>query len=556
MDWLFAPLGWLFARRRQWRERVGRVLLRTGRHFYVALAVICALAGAWDQFVRPFSAALSNASFDWLMSHRPVPYRADPGIVVLDIDEASLAEMSARYGRWPWPRQVLAQVAANLESHGAQAVVFDILFADPDTQNPQSEATFDRYVKGSRVSFFPILRLNPQDDGESAITLSMLNFAVQDPQARAAQIQPSHTIALLPPYFKSIYDTARMGTHNVYPDVDNVVRWHRNYEVLAGYRIPSLPYRMAQALHWPAPRQPRSLINWPRGQAPYTTIPFVKALQAAEGGHGAFFSALAGKIVLIGSTAPSLNDIKATPVDHLHPGVYVLATAIDNTRHGSFLRPLKPLVIWMLEVLLLVPAAYLFAHTELSQITARGFVVIPTVLLTISLLSVSVSNVLADLSVPTALVLTYFAIATVFERQQANFVFGIAIFAPTAAERATQLQIACLPGSLTRHQVLELVQRSAEPIKLWRPPELGLGSHWVAQGWVVWRWTPRAAGDAAASQISTVEGIALHWIDVQAGDTDGTFSVAQAISRAGAAAAGARRCSPDAPRRGNIGVSA
>lgn len=537
-DWLFAPLGWLFARHREWRDPIGRMLLRTGKYFYVLLAVTCLLAGGWDQFVHPLSRSLSNASFDWLMKHRPIPYVADRGIVVLDIDEASLGEMSARYGRWPWPREVLAQVAANLESHGAQAVVFDILFADPDTRNPESEAAFDRFVKASRVSFFPILRLNPQDDGDSEIRLSMLNFASVEPHEDAGKIQPARTVALLPPYFKSIYDSARMGTHNVYPDADNVVRWHQNYEALAGYRIPSLPYRMAEGLHWPLPQHPRGLINWPRGETPYTTIPFVRALQAAQGGNDAFFAALAGKIVLIGSTAASLNDIKATPVDALHPGIYVLATAIDNTRHASFLRPLPPLVIWLVELLLLAPMTYMFVLTELSQVTARGFFAIPTALLGISLLSVSVSNLLADLSVPIAMVLTYFTFATAFEKQQANFLFGIGIFAPTAAEQARQLQIACLPGSFSRDRVLELVERCDEPIKLWRPTELGLGSHWVAQGWVLWRWTPRAADAGTGSKTTTVGGVALRWIDVQTGGSDNTFSVARAISMAAAGAAG------------------
>ena len=535
-DWVLAPLAWLFAHYRRLRDPVGRMLLRTGKHFYVVLAVTCLLVGGWDQFVHPFSRSLSNASFDWLMKHRPIPYVADPGIVVLDIDEASLGEMSARYGRWPWPREVLAQVAAKLESHGTQAVVFDILFADPDTRNPESEAAFDRFVKESRVSFFPILRLNPLDDGESEIRLSMLNFASVEPRESGVKLQPARTIALLPPYFKSIYDSSRMGTHNVYPDGDNVVRWHQNYEALAGYRIPSLPYRMAEVLHWPLPQRPRGLINWPRGATPYRTIPFVQALQAAQGGNDAFFAALAGKVVLIGSTAASLNDIKATPVDEMHPGIYVLATAIDNTRHASFLRPLPPLVIWLVELLLLVPSTYMFMRTELSQVTARGFVAIPTALLGISLLSVSVSNLLADLSVPIAMVLTYFTIATIFEKQQTNFSFGIGIFAPSAAEKATQLQIACLPGSFTRHRVLELLERCEEPIKLWRPAELGLGSHWVAQGWVLWRWTPREDANVAGtgSQTTAVDGVALRWIDVQAADPDNTFSVARAVSKAAA----------------------
>ena len=276
-DWLLKPLGWLFARRPEWRDAVGRALLRIGYRYYWVLALVFALAGAWDQFGHPFNRELSHASFDWLMRHRPIPYLPDRDIVVLDIDEASLAALSPRYGRWPWPREVLAEVASRLEAAGAQAVMFDILFADPDVANPRSEAAFDRYVAASRVSFYPVVRLNPANDGRSRIPLSLLNFAVRDPATTGADANGSRTVAILPPYFKSIYDSTRAGTNNVYPDEDNVVRWYPNYETLAGYRIPSLPYRMAQALGWPLPTEPRNLLNWPRSAAPYRSIGFADA---------------------------------------------------------------------------------------------------------------------------------------------------------------------------------------------------------------------------------------------------------------------------------------
>jgi adenylate cyclase len=533
---MFAPLRWLFAWRPQWRDVVGRLLLRFGKRFYVVLAIVFALVGAWDQFVHPFSNALSNASFDWLMRHRPIPYRADPDIVVLDIDEASLAALAGTYGRWPWPRQVLAQVAGKLESNRAQAVVFDILFADPDVQNPASEQAFDRYVSASRRSFFPILRLNPSDDGESQITLSMLNFASRDPLVPSARAHATRTIALVPPYFKSIYDSARVGTHNVYPDADNVVRWYANYEAVAGYRIPSLPYRMAQVLGWPLPQHARGLLNWPRGLTPYRTISFVDAFHATATGDERFFAQLAGKIVMIGSTAPSLNDIKATPVDSQEPGIYALATAIDNTRHGSFLRPLGALVVWIVELLLLVPAAYVFTHTEMSQVASRSLVAVPTVLLAISLLSVSVSEHLADLSVPTALVLSYFAIATLFETQHHDFACGMGVFAPTAGERAAlRLQVACLPKSLGRDEVIRVLRETEPPAKVWRPAELGLGARWGSQGWVLWRLAPPGSSSDTGNAVPTtlVGGIVLRWIEVGlGGGADGQFALAGAISRA------------------------
>jgi CHASE2 domain-containing sensor protein len=533
-EWWSRPIAWLFARRPDWRDSSGRILLRVGNHFYVLLAILFALTGAWDQFVAPINPQLSDASFDWLMRNRPVAYKPDPDIVVLDIDEASLAGLSAQFGRWPWPRQVLADVAARLESAGARAVAFDILFADPDLANPASEQAFDRYVAGSRNSFFTAVRLNPKNDAQSQITVSKLNFAERDPDVPDAKVDRRRTIALLPPYFKSIYDTTRTGTINVALDADKEVRWYYNYETLGGYRIPSLPYRMAQALGWRLPAQ-RSLINWPKGATPYRTFSFADVQRAAQNRDEAFYRQFAGKIVLIGSTAPGLNDIKATPVDHAYPGIYLLATVIDNTKNRGFLRPLGRAWLFGAELLMLAGSVRLFSRTERSSAVAKYFVIIPVALAAISLLSVSVSNVLIDLSVPAAVFIGYFGIATIFETNSHAFQSGTGPFAPTPREVATgRLQVACLPASLPQSAVTAMLMRPGCPIKLWTPQKAGLGKHWNGQGWVVWRWsTPAAPAEPSKTAAAGPPDLDVRWYDVPApGANGGAFCLAHAIAAA------------------------
>src|SRR5215475_13182794 len=98
IDWLLRPLGWLFARRPDWRDAFGRVLLRLDKRFYWLLALLLALIGSWNIFGHPIDTQLARESFDWLMRQRPAGYRADPQVVVLNIDEASLAAMNAEYG--------------------------------------------------------------------------------------------------------------------------------------------------------------------------------------------------------------------------------------------------------------------------------------------------------------------------------------------------------------------------------------------------------------------------------------------------------------------------
>jgi CHASE2 domain-containing sensor protein len=539
-DWWLTPIAWLFAHRPDWRDALGRLLLRVGNRFYYLLAVVFALIGAWDQFAQPFHKQLSNASFDWLMSHRPIAYRPDSDIIVLDIGEASLAALAPEYGRWPWPREILAQVASAAEAAGAQAIVFDILFSDPDVANPRSDGAFDRYVAASRGSFYSAVRLNPKNDAASQITLPMLNFAQPLPGAAArkpARANAPQTVALLPPYFKSIYDSTRVGITNIEPDQDNVVRWYVNFEDLGGYRIPSLPYRLAQVHGWPLPTQPHSLINWPRGAAPYRTIEFVAAYNASRQHDAAFFAPFAGKLVLLGSTAPSLNDVKATPVSRLTPGIYLLASAIDNTKHNSFLRTLHPAGFWLIEVLLLAAAVRLFARSDRATGVLKYAVIVPALLLIISLASISVSNLLMDLSVPTALVLAYLTFAKVFQANSHSFASGTGAFAPTAREWAAgRLQAACLPATVPRHNITPLLIRPGCPIKLWEPLGTGFGKQWTAQGWVLWRCLTPDAEDKSVPRVAGApdgQPLELRWHDVaQVRAQDGSFPVAQSIVEA------------------------
>src|SRR5580704_3834857 len=528
-DWLLKPLGWLFARHPDWRDAIGRLLLSIGHSYYWGLAVVFALFGGWNLVGHPFDNQLAHDSFDLLMRQRPIAYPADADVVVLDIDEASLAAMSSQYGRWPWPREVLGRVAAKMEAAGARAIIFDILFADEDVANPGSEAAFDRYVRSSDRSFFPAVRLNPADDGASQITLSMLKFAQPDAASAASQVNAQRTVALMTPYFKSIYDGARVGTNNIYPDADNVVRWYSSFETLAGYRIPSLPYRVAQVLGWPLPHQAHNLINWPKGAAPYRTFGFARVLEAVRGGDATFLAQFSGKVVVVGSTAPELNDIKATPMDSRYAGINVLATVIDNIKNGRFLRPLSPGWIWGLELLMLVASAELFTRTNQALTVAKYFFIVPAVLLAVSLLSVSVSDWLVDLSVPAAVVLGYFTFAKLFDTNLRGFVAGTGPYAANAREAAGRLQIACLPATVSREQVLELVSERGSSIKLWEPEAAGLGKLWAAQGWVIWRWQP-------PTDTTPGKGVDIEWQEVALIDTAGdAFPLAATIAHAAGA---------------------
>ena len=64
----------------------------------------------------------------------PLRHLSQPSAVpvIIDIDEESLA----RYGQWPWPRYLVADLVDRLASKGVASIGLDIMFAEPDRTSP------------------------------------------------------------------------------------------------------------------------------------------------------------------------------------------------------------------------------------------------------------------------------------------------------------------------------------------------------------------------------------------------------------------------------------
>ena len=75
-----------------------------------------------------------ETTFDFFQQLHPRQAPADLPIRIIDIDEASLAEL----GQWPWSRHVMATIARRLTELGAAAVAFDVLFPEPDRLSPSA----------------------------------------------------------------------------------------------------------------------------------------------------------------------------------------------------------------------------------------------------------------------------------------------------------------------------------------------------------------------------------------------------------------------------------
>ncbi|MGI9134918.1 MAG: CHASE2 domain-containing protein, partial [Rhodoferax sp.] len=253
---------------------MGAALVRKlGARAYLVLALVFSIAIAADLGVSDFVAATETRLFDSLVAHRLRVPAPDPDIVIIDIDEASLAALAATQGRWPWPNQVLGELVDALERQDPQAIVFDILFADADVQRPQSDAAFNAAIARSRTTFFPMLRLDPRNDALSRIPVAALpgvRPAIGDTGADA-------TIAMVLPKVAAALDNGRLGVHQVVPDKDGVIRRFPAWLEHAGWRIPSLPQRIVEELHGPASEQQSVLLNWRGPPFSYHYVSFVDA---------------------------------------------------------------------------------------------------------------------------------------------------------------------------------------------------------------------------------------------------------------------------------------
>ncbi|MEW6313405.1 MAG: CHASE2 domain-containing protein [Pseudomonadota bacterium] len=394
----YAALSALLARR--WKER-----------FYLYLAGLFTWFVVADAVFLHLTTEMRQAAFDAMVRYRIVKPQPDPDIVIVDINEASLAAMAREYGRWPWPRQVLGEFLEQIEKQQPRAVVFDILFSDADVYNPDSDAYFDAAIAATGNTYFPILRLDPDSDALSQLYPGMIPGVEATPQAK-----PDATVALVLPHFQAALAGGRLGLHNIYPDADGVARQYLVYRDDYGWKLPSLPARLARELGWPPPQAQRVLLNWRGAPFSYRYVGFAEVF--ADFGSKEKRRAqdeFKGKIVIIGSTAPSLFDIKPTPMSRMHPGVEILATAIDNMKHGDYLRFPEARVPYTLLTLLIVWLTAWGFYRDIGRSKMdRLFGASQFILLGISYASINFTTIYINLTGPVSVAIAFFTLARLY----------------------------------------------------------------------------------------------------------------------------------------------
>jgi CHASE2 domain-containing sensor protein len=381
--------------------------------FYLYLAALFTVFAILDTGFLHFTSEMRTAAFDPMVRYRLAPPKPDPDIVIVDIDEKSLAAMSNEYGRWPWPRQVLGEFLEGIEKQQPKAVVFDILFSDADVFNPESDAYFNSAIAATNNTFFPMLRLDPSSDAQSQIKVSQIPGVQPMPDEEP---EPDATMGVILPHFQAALDGGRLGTHNVALDTDGVVRNYPVYIAGYGWQLPSLPTRMGREFGWKLPSTELMLLNWRGKPFSYKYVSFADVYQDMGSKQKKRpQDEFKGKIVLIGSTAAGLYDLRATPMARMHPGVEVLATAIDNAKHGDSLRFPEGRIWYLLITLAIIWAtAWAFYREEGRGNIDKLFGLSQVILIAFSFASINFTNTYINLAGPVLLGIAYFTLARLY----------------------------------------------------------------------------------------------------------------------------------------------
>jgi adenylate cyclase len=326
------------------RTGFSRPLLLPGL-LLLAVTLLLAVSGALDRLDNRLGDSLVAAH----AGTRPVP--AD--IVFVTIDQKSLEDetLQREAGSWPWPRGIHAELIANLEAHAPAAIAFDVLFNEADVFRPDSDQVLRETALQYGNLFFPSALL---DDGRKA-PLNALppSFgATQTPRATPGAAAPLLVPLVLAP------ENWQGGLINFEKDTDGNGRHARLHTEVDGWRLPSLSTSVARFTGAALPDIDRIRLHW-YGKPP-RQISYSDLFHDLSRETPTLAADLKDRIVIIGTTAPGLHDMRPTPLATLTPGTEILTTVIANLRSGDWLRDVP--ARWPLALLLAAALATAFAR--------------------------------------------------------------------------------------------------------------------------------------------------------------------------------------------------
>jgi len=315
----------------------------------LALVLLFALLVMSDYGLAGFSRIVDQRGGDLLLALNARERAPSDRVVIIDIDQRSLEQMNEMAGSWPWPRSVHGELIDYLARQKPRAIAFDILFNELDVYRPEHDAAFAGAV-ARNPDVWLAMTLNADGDGASVKdmppSIGMRPLTKPPADVRVPLMMP--LVVVQQP------EAMRGGLINFSADSDGIGRHHELYRDRKGWRFPSLAARIMDSLGRPLPLGQRVMLNWRRGwrHVSYSDI-YLDSLREHPSRSQDEFK---DKIIVVGTAAPGLMDLRLTPLASTYPGVDILATALDNLDRGDWLREvprhwLAPLALGLIGVI-------------------------------------------------------------------------------------------------------------------------------------------------------------------------------------------------------------
>ena len=345
---------------RRWFKR------RFGFARLICLALLIGLAALRIADPAPVE-ELRVRTFDTFQRIDPRVKTARP-VTIVDIDERSLA---SKLGQWPWPRTRIADLITHLTRLGAVVIAFDVIFSEPDRLNPDVAAdTFHNLDEETRSR----LRALPSNDqvladairrsrvvmGESGLPYVISNLDTSLPLTGLAMLgeEPQPFLLNFPGLLRNVdvleQAAAGRGLFTIRTERDGIVRRVPMMMQAQGATMPSLSFEVlrvatgtdtifiradkagiksfaVKGLEVPTDRNGQLWVHFARRDPSI----YVSAVDLLEGRVAP--EKVKGKLVLIGTSAVGLLDVKTTPIDPVMPGVEVHAQVLESALTRSVL---------------------------------------------------------------------------------------------------------------------------------------------------------------------------------------------------------------------------
>ena len=341
----------------------------------------------------PLIDTLENLAYDTRL-RLTLPGTVDERIVIVDVDEKSLADE----GRFPWPRDKLAHLMNQLfDKYGVALVGFDMVFAEADDSNvlrkldqiigdnPQAEvakrikaafpprdASFANSMKGRTIVLGYYFSYDVNDQRKTGI----LPEPVLPAEIADALEIDAHTTHGYGANLEILQHAAQLGGYfdNPLSDEDGIFRRAPMVQSYKGAIYDALSLAVTQAYlgeslafgknnetifvgdrSIPVDEQLAVLVPYrgPQGSFRYVSATDVLHDEVPDP------AVLKDKIVLLGTTAPGLFDLRNTPVQKIYPGVEIHANMISGMLDQRFRS--RPAYTQAAELVLLVFIALVMA---------------------------------------------------------------------------------------------------------------------------------------------------------------------------------------------------